>query len=332
MHERGGYGLSFLLDLEDGNKQILSEFGFFYVSPSANRLAYDIPSIEPDKTQIVIISADGEEQQRIVWGEKTDIVLAGWLDDERLLLNYGADPESPWSTLVFNPFTLEREHIVPDYPDFCLCADAMSRVVFVTAPQALEPSLRYAVYPRWGRTDEKGGFFFSLWDRQEGRELAKIREGSDFYIDPLWNRIGKFFLIAASTNVDYGHVMEWYRVETTGEVSRLTHFGDSYANAEISSASLSPDGRYLAFWLDVKSSEGRNQQLAVMDLTTEITTDYCIPGGDAWPPIWSPDGHYLVVESNPEVNHYVEIMVDTVNGWAAQFGENMHPYGWMKSP
>ena len=125
-------------------------------------------------------------------------------------------------------------------------------------------------------------------------------------------------------------IYNFYSLAQDGQVKQLTNFGNSFTYNSIGSASLSPNGRKIAFWLDLGRSSQENQQLATLDLDNLQVTNYCIPGSyvnDAPAPIWSLDSRYLAVYNSYEPNVERVILVDIKEGWAAEVAEIV-PHGW----
>jgi len=116
----------------------------------------------------------------------------------------------------------------------------------------------------------------------------------------------------------------------------LTDFGTSFTSNYIGGASLSPDGKKIAFWLYLRPSPYVDQQLAVLDLERQQVTNYCIPGSlhlDAARPVWSLDSRYLAVQNQYELNKGRIILVDTQQEWAVEIAEIIPigwPAGWLK--
>lgn len=329
----GGFSKIFRLDLHTGNKQILTEdiraAYNWSVSPNGRLLAYQTGYDE--NGTIVIESADGKHQQRILWGQPTRFKIVGWIDNNYLSLFQTTDSQNEihQTNLAFNISSGERVEIpFADYPLFCACASA-GNLIFYSSPQAIDPSQELVVYPRLSAPDEDLGEYYSLWDRQNKRELAKLRTYMGFRsLDPLWSPDGQFVLV--SPTVKEG-LAEWFSVNRSGEVRQLTHFGDAYPHAMIGHASLSPNGQLLAFWLD----SGSGQSLSILDIGTGMVTDYGIPGSDdnySQAPIWSPDGRYLATENYYAANSRFTILTDLRDGWAAQLTNGTRPIGWLASP
>jgi Tol biopolymer transport system component len=94
----------------------------------------------------------------------------------------------------------------------------------------------------------------------------------------------------------------------------LTYFTDQYYAKELM-YSLSPDERYVAFWLSLSgdiSDPSLSSELSVLDLVTGEVTNLCLmTSGAAIQPIWSPDGNYIIANVNDESNI---VLVDWKNG------------------
>jgi Tol biopolymer transport system component len=130
---------------------------------------------------------------------------------------------------------------------------------------------------------------------------------------------------------------EWFSIDRTGEINQLTHFEDYFTEADIEMASISPNGRYLAFWLSVNPSTYPGYNLAVLDLETRQVVNYCIPGSPtkySVEPVWSPDSRYIALVDyyDKKTSDSHVILVDPAEEWAARVAENLAPLGWMIAP
>ncbi len=322
---------SFLLDLQTNAIRDLNyDQGNFSVSPNGEWLAsYFVDhSTEPTATWLLIEKANGEQQNRILW-EKNWYLLGGWLDNEHIWISRIDDP----LIVVVNPFTGQQWEPPADFPGIQTMAQLGAHFVFGASSIVYSSSLNQAVYPR---LESDGYVYYVLWDQQARRILAKIRGfGKPGSPEAIWSPDEKQVFISVFSHWDNklgDEVDELFSLGVNGRVTQLTNFGSSFSNAEITGASLSPDGRKISFWLRSRPSSFDEPQLTILDIDTHMVTNYCIPGssqGLGSSPVWSPDSHYLAVESTYKPNASQVILVDTIQNWAAQISENVTPVGWM---
>jgi Tol biopolymer transport system component len=168
--------------------------------------------------------------------------------------------------------------------------------------------------------------------------LAKVKDvGKSFSYRPIWSPDGQQVFVSVISQINSANpgneIDNLFSFGQDGQVRQLTNFNESSMDVKIGTASISPNGGMIAFWLKLQPSSYKDQQLAVLDLATNRVTNYCIPGdqisGGVSAPIWSPDSRYLAVENAYEANASKVILVDIVQGWAAQIAENLTPAGWM---
>lgn len=159
----------------------------------------------------------------------------------------------------------------------------------------------------------------------DGSELAIIRTQADSSKDIIWDE----FLFLSRDGSD---------------VKQLSYPTTVSKRINIEDYSWSPDGNHIAFWLRTATSTSTTAQnpfeLAVLDLTTNVITNYCVAGTstieyemytDPVNIIWSPDGTQLLIVrySDDQKKNTDEIIVDLTNKTAYKVAENMQPIGWM---
>jgi len=306
-------------------------------SPDRKWLAYcQAAGDSPTGHWLIVESADGQQKAKIPLGENWLYFTTGnWLDNERLVFNlFPESEEELYPIVVVNPFTGEQKELKSVYPGIYTdkSPGTGGGLHFVDSSVVYDPSLNLVIYPQ--RDVKEKSDFVVLWDRQASTALARIPEWGVFYHTPLWSPDMGQFVVAVTPNLKdtSDPIGEWFSVNREGQVRQLTHFGDYFAEARIGRASWSPDGRYLAFWLDAKPSLCKDQNLAVLVMETQQVINYCVPGSiyeGAPSPIWSPDSQYIAVENYYEDNSSRVILVDIAQGWAAQIGEDAAPVGWL---
>ncbi len=303
-------------------------FGAMTVSPDQRILAseharYNDEGKYIDK-ELLLLAADGEQQRAISWDKDWGHMLS-WLDNERLVIVPISRPEG--TVFILNVFTGQEQELLPPFPD-----------VYNIYPPGLwgskavyDPSLTRVAYLRDSMTE---GLGVVLWDLQAKQELWHLNHSEIIRNQPKWSPNGKQLAIAAPITDEWYHY-ELFAVSRDGQAMPLTNLTAAYPVAVIGNFSWSPDGRYIAFWLDNRQTTEQVYQgeyLLVLDTTARQVTDYCIPGnvmGGAAPPIWSPNSQQLIVENFYEANVSRVVLVDIVQNFAAQIAEDLEPVGWM---
>lgn len=256
-----------------------------------------------------------------------------WLDNNHLLVGLNVPNQNILGTLtvfVWDPFTGEKQVIKPDFPELY---DTQTHPFpsWGYGVVVYNPSLTRALYFR--SEDGLSGFQYVLWDMNKGESIASFPI-YDVTIDPRWSPDGTKVAI-----VDYKDQEEISIIDDDGQLSQLTHIGDSYKYVGIRNLYWSPDGNHIAFSLwsklsddDVKT-DAHIATLAVADATTGKVTNTCIPIGANYggnlDMVWSPNGKQLVVKDESVDNYNRLILVDIERGVAMQIAENMDPFGWM---
>jgi hypothetical protein len=305
------------------------------VSPDGKWLAYRIYSTNNKNADLVISNAANEQHLIIPW-ENEWYWIASWLDENKLMIGVGAD-----SYLVFNPFTNERLLLNSELPNI-FNAQGFSGLV----GGGYNKNLNQVVYVQ-GDPLFLEPLHYVLWDIDQRRSLASFEVAIEVSTTPRWSPSSDEFAIALSLNVEKPHenwsAYELYSVSREGQVIQVTNLTDDYPWVYIEDYSWSPDGRYIAFWFSwwTEQLEGfglfDDRYLAVVDTEFSIVTNYCIKGnpensGKVPPPVWSPNGEQLVIESPSSEDHSQVVLIDLKSQKAFQIGKDMKPVGWMVAP
>ena len=236
---------------------------------------------------------------------------------------------------VVNPFNGVTQDLPSDYPNLKgSVSGPPGTLQFVYSTVVYDPSLTLVVYPE----TIDGQWNIVLWDREAMKAIAKLKVLGEFQHTPLWSPDGQQFAIAAIDQIGKqpGQWTEdWFSVSRQGQIQQLTHFGNHFDLLQIGAGNWSPNGQLLAFWLTAKPSACEGQVLAILEIETQQTTDYCVLGSvaqDAPPPVWSLDSQYIAVQNRFGANASRVILVDVAQSWAAQICENVQPAGWLATP
>ncbi len=294
---------------------------------------------------VKVYSNNGQLIKTFSQSEST-FVIDRWLDNERIALvvwqprdgvNYLKYPKDQ---VVINISTDQKNVLASDYPDIDKVQGMMSWGGGSTT--SYDASLTRVVYPSAIESDylRNSGKGYILYDVVNNVKLLEFVTG-DFTVGPKWAPDGSKFII----NSPQGDG-EFYMVTRDGVVAQISHMnvgmtdGSSKTHYSSDSFSWSPDGRFLAFWLEVYSNSSLTAKLAILDTYSGEVTDTCISAGIMelgtpdlpyyYAPLWSTDGKSLITVSNwKEGGNYQTILVDLDDEYAAIIGEDLFPIGWL---
>jgi len=243
--------------------------------------------------------------------------------------------------VIYNPSMSEKKIMLGEhYPDI---DQANARMFWEGGSTTkYDPLLTRVVYPAGINNDclGKSGIGYVLWDLENQVKLVEIVIGH-YSVTPKWAPDGSRFVI----NDKYGDG-EFYAVTRDGAVAQISHLNSDLAAGSAGRRyfsdlfSWSPDGRYLAFWLESVQNSPIQATFALLDTLTGQVSDTCISAGfvesgaGLYPlflqPIWSPDGKYLVIEANRQEDGNTQtVLIDLEGNFAAPLVENVLPIGWL---
>ena len=319
---------------------------FFQVSPDRKHILYrQIGPSQPDrKRMLVIADANGQPMWSAPTPEITELYY-DWFDSQNLLEWKVNSPALP-DVALLNLLTGERQVLPTEFPYF-IFDEINNSITFplhwIGPTLIFNPTLTQVIYPEMD--EYEGGFPVTLWDLESNQPVARLITQDYFGGDPLWLPDGERFLIGMRPDDGNPYFAgEFFVVNSEGQVEQITHLSDALQTVDINQRySLSPDGKFVAFWIMVQPSPFDDDRLAVLDLETGLVTNYCIPGDpfqlkassdSLSAPIWSPDGtQILVTNRNPQSTTTSRVvLVDIMENWAAQIATEVEPVGWMLAP
>ena len=328
----------FLFNLSSGAKLGLPEYtDDITTSPDGKWLSYESSEGSGGGKPWLVFQDPKGKQIKYRWA---DWAYPEWLGSDWLSYSIFVNNQSleiP-PTQVIGPTAGPGTRLKSEYPGLePFMGPVGSPFHFGTRSVKYDPSLELVVYEKY---DEKNGPALVLYDRLNGKTLASLPDNSyEHYLnDPIWSADGQFFVAALIQGYTPDHSddpEDWFRIGRDGTVEQLTHFKEQNLNEKLSEAHLSPDGKKLAFFVQLPPDA--NHYLIVLDLNSRVMTDYCLSGGfsSAGYLVWSPDARYLVVsQSNPLTPLDRTVLIDLENGQAMQVSEeeNTHPEGWLNLP
>lgn len=323
------------------------------VSPDRQLTASYLYTRNTDASSLVIIDSSGVTQLSIPWEEEWSFI-SSWLDNQRLLINVydklsDGHPElaaKEFSTfLVVNPFTGERALLQPDFPE--IYSHHMFPAWIGFGSTVYNAKLDRVVYLKGGYFGDDGFFRYVLWAIDEQRILADFKIIYQEQDIPRWSPDGEKFAIALNLFDEVSNnwpAYNLYTVSRDGDVLKLTDLEKHYPWLYIGQHSWSPDGRYIAFWLSGWTEQPRpsnlfvDQILAVVDTKNNDLSIYCGVSGKFQlngiipPPIWSPNGKQILIESSLPDEHSQVSLLDLNENLIVSIANDMTPVGWMIQP
>lgn len=324
--------------------QLESPVYSYGISPDHEKFAY----IAGNHVNVVL--ADGAKINRFPASEKWQGVIA-WLNTDKLLIEQKEwspqDPGQLSPIIVLDIKAGTFESISPnEFPNIVfstykgLGPEWLGNLAFLPNSE-----LSYVVYAAWmPGTQEQ---LIILWDKIQQKEIGRIKTlgRNDWESLPEWSRSGNFFITSSipdGKNLPYATGgKELLLVQKDGVIKKLTNLTTAYKARERGYA-LSPDEDQVAFWLatDYQSNtkiEDQTWQLAILNLTSNTLSTYCIFGGRTpYPekPIWSPDGNQLLLTSYNAYENNSDMRVsifDTKNYKIFEISQNASGVGWLRS-
>lgn len=330
----------FILDVMTNEKTIIDANDWFLpdlaVSPNGKWLAYRYREQDWSNEQLHIASADGTLVKQIAW-EPNWRIITGWQGNEQVWISRQRGEYDYDDLMLLNPFTGARTEFPVNYPE---AADRFPRIgwgLFDFSAKKYDPTLSKVIYL-------SGSKSMIIWDLNRHQELLKITGTISNPGGPLWSPDGRrlHFLgppELASQNSDNRD--ELYYVDVDGTIIRLTYFSEYFEQVYLGPYSWSPDGRYVALGSLVRPNDypniynvrkQGNRRLFIIDTRTNQTTDYCVPAGSFYNPVWLPGGRQLVIDNQLDPQSHKEVyLIDLDKELAVKIAEDASPVGWLEA-
>lgn len=328
-----------LYDLKTGQTQLISQYKIIDIVVSPDRRKYALRDRNDD--QIKVFSSSGQILATIL-PEIYPWSLSQWLDNEQLVLSVNQPLAGtdyivyPRDIVVVNPFVNNYRRLVSDYPDI---DQANNRTMWEGGYTTVyDSTLSRVVYAASIDEDYSGhhGLGYVLLNMDNQEKLAQIVTGN-FSATPKWSPDGSKFIVS-----EWWDEGLFYLVTRDGKITRIVNSDADAASKETyrypSFYSWSPDGRYIAFWLEALDKDNAGHAiLTIMNTITGETTDTGILAGhveaglfDAYVPVWSPDGKNVVTIANRKENGTFDtVLVDLERRVVMKIDESLSPIGWL---
>lgn len=294
---------------------------FFTSSPDGKWLAYIQGDLDNGKKSLLILSNNGEICKNI----QVDLTKAPsyWLNNSQLLLSHWGNKEG--TQFVLNPFTGEEIELSINITDFHIDA---YRMMSWEHAIIYSPNLKQAVY--LGSPAD-----IVLINTDSFSEIKRISPSPVSEAVPEWHPNGKEFVIAYA-DIFINWKIELYRINSEGEMKQLTNLSNHYKDSRFQGYKWSPNGRYLAFWLETMPIENPGIfEFGILDTNTGMVKNSCIQGVTRGYPrfFWSPNSDYLLIGRylGNEVLIPNVILFNIKENSVTDIGNNLFPIGWFSS-
>lgn len=285
------------------------------VSPDHHWVAYE-QWLSKDFSQhwLVIASSDSNTKLTIPWRNKWRNV-AYWVDTTHLLIR--ADT----SFSILDPFNNVEEEIELSFSNLYQYERHWEKYLNV----AMSPDRSNLVYPTKG----EGLNLITFPDRKIVSSVSYVYLGAT----PKWSPDGGYFIFAAPKSFDPDS--SWVTIVLGTPSGKYQQIILPQNTLEVFNFSWSPDGKYVAFWMNYNYEE---YHLTILDLEEHEVVDACVTSHSSWffsakenVPLWSPDGSKLAFAiQNIEIEDVTDlVVVDLREGVGIKIEGNYRPIGWL---
>jgi len=333
-----------LLDLNDGAKRQLGKsFPLVAVSTDYRLLAYTTD----DPSTMNIIDSKGMLIQTIAIPNDWQGVVQ-WIDMENLYLerfisgSYNGPFNSEASAILYNLKTGTYKEIIPNFPSFRFFDYRLTWNNYSYTRMVFDPQLSKVIYPQ----TINGEDYLGMMEIDNQVSIISVKSFPPIG-SPQWSTDGSFFIASlypghiedhvgfvseriSTQNNSQNKTSELFQIDRNGEIHKLTSLTEQYNAFEVM-PSLSPNDKYIAFWLfNDFSSIKSNPELAILNIDSGEIINLCLT--DSSPtvskPIWTDDNKIIVnVENGSKI-----LLIDWEKGFANEIAdEDRVAIAWMKT-
>jgi hypothetical protein len=351
------------------------------ISPNRSLATYLLTDSDFQFVELVVVDSTGNVIKSFPWNDQGSTPV-GWVDNQHVLIlkrdeiPTGYHYRYPGDIFSIDISTGAKEQLTTHFADF----DAFDYGDVITGIATwnseyygaiyggLKPQIIYASgftktgTDRWGNNHYIVGGLTQL-DAETLEVVQRINNRITFFgVEPEWSPNGDSFVISNSPidgESSRSH-QELFLVAQDGTITRLTYLTEFYGASFIGTAAWSPDGAYIAFWVDTHENSEPNPLLAVASVAKRQVTNYCIRGnwysdsyeyvspdqpgistefGNSVKPVWSPDGRYIAISTVQPDSNRLMYLIDLLEQKAYQIsvahsplGQFDWPTGWMLPP
>ena len=328
---------NYFLDMSTGTKKSITQNESdltldFSVAPNGDWLAY-ISGGESGLTESLIVqSAYGQKSFKYPVNRKEWQSIAYWLNNETLVLWNHNNPLD--SLILFNPFTGEKRTPRNDYPN--ILPEDSGWDQFWPSITTYNSSLKQVVYLGNDKNGyQPGNATLVLWDITKNQQIATVEEFGYTLLRPIWklDNSGLVFVKAVPGSHPLIAQDEWFLLNSSGKIKQLTKLTGLYQSPRIYSASLSPDGHFLAFELvtnlNQKATGIIDRRVLILDMVTSEITDYCLISEAFAHLTWSPNSRYLAFSQVLSGDDFQTVVLDVLDKHGIVVAEHLRPEGWL---